>query len=293
MKRLILCGDSWAWGYEVLPSHLDCNQNATLGYDVHSIAEAEKFRLENRYGAILGKQLQMEVVDLSECGAANKTIIRKLLDYLSKEGYFSNTDTKTDILVTIGWTSPARAEMFDANEHRYYTCNTHHDAIRHKNENSNLGNLFEQYFLYSCHEKGYSNSWTQEVFQLYKLLEYYKIPFMMHQAFYQMDILQNQGTSVLEANGIRSIVANWKDYLFWNKVDEGALTTESKILWNTIDKKHFLLKEENKIVSMNEYLNKHQPDINKAYGITHPNALGHSIWAEYMISHIEKYNLVS
>lgn len=289
MKRFILCGDSWAWGYEVLPTNIHSNDSERLGYEVHFLPECVDYRVTNRYGNIVANSMGMEVVDLSECGISNTTIIRKLINYLTINGYFSTNVETPETFISIGWSSPARIEVYCVEHDRHYSCNNMDSAVRQIQEGNPLGTLLEQYFIHASHPIDYLNSWTTEVFKLYKLLDMYNIPFVMHQAFYHIDNLKD-GSKVypLGEGDERSMAAAWRDKLFWDDYED-VLSEESRILWESIDKKHFMLKDSHRISTMNEYIIQNEVEKIKALGLTHPNAVGHRIWADYMISHINKY----
>ena len=62
---------------------------------------------ELRFGALLSRKLNCNLVDISENGSSNERILRTTFDYLQNP----NTDLE-NLIVVIGWSGISRTEYF-------------------------------------------------------------------------------------------------------------------------------------------------------------------------------------
>lgn len=310
----MLCGCSWAEGIEILPAGAVENKPQ----DVHGLflnhwPEYKDYRNTRKYGAKVAQHFNAELIDLSEGGNSNHTIVRTLLEYLSGEGYFSGRDT-TDLFISVGWSNPQRMEFFDVARRAHQKCNELHSALqmaedgrRTKGQGATVGPLFVEYFEKSVHPIHYINEWARLNFMLYHVLRTYNIPFMFQQNFYELQPYGGQ-------------MHAWYDKKYWD-VHYPFLSSTSHEMLKTIDNKNWFLCDEQSYAPgipgtvndyIREYNKKHsigkipthpnfvdipQPDVHNrdidahqyiGFGYCHPNEQGHDVWAKYMIQEIER-----
>lgn len=310
----MLCGCSWAEGIEILPAGaLENKPQDVHGLFLNHWLEYKDYRNTRKYGAKVAQHFNAELIDLSEGGNSNHTIVRTLLEYLSGEGYFSGRDT-TDLFISVGWSNPQRMEFFDAARRTHQKCNELHSALqmaedgrRTKGQVATVGPLFVEYFEKSVHPIHYINEWARLNFMLYHVLRTYNIPFMFQQNFYELQPYGGQ-------------MHAWYDKKYWD-VHYPFLSSTSHEMLKTIDNKNWFLCDEQSYAPgipgtvndyIREYNKKHsigkipthpnfvdipQPDVHNrdidahqyiGFGYCHPNEQGHDVWAKYMIQEIER-----
>ena len=314
MKTFVLCGCSWAEGIEILPPGVVENKPQ----DVHGLflnhwPDYVDYRKTRKYGAKVAQHFNAELIDLSAGGNSNHTIVRTLLEYLSRGGYFSGRDA-SDLFISVGWSNPQRMEFFDAAYGAYQRCNQLQSALQMVEDNNmmkieapTVGPLFVEYFEKSNHPTHYINEWARLNFMLYHVLKTYNIPFMFQQNFCE---LQPYGGQMYA----------WYDKKYWD-VHHPFLTGESQVMLNTIDRRNWFLCDEQsyapgipgtvndyireynkkhstgKIPTHPVYANAPHSDVHNrhidahqyiGFGYCHPNEQGHDVWAKYMIQEIER-----
>ena len=94
--RLVGCGDSWCWGAELVDPVIDPEPIMNLpggGFERQSIPENIEYRLKNRYINRFADMMNAdELIDLSDPSLSNDSIIRRLIEWLSTEGYLTGRD---------------------------------------------------------------------------------------------------------------------------------------------------------------------------------------------------------
>jgi hypothetical protein len=281
--RLIGCGDSWAWGAELVdpneePVPIMKLEGDNFWRQIKPINTA--YREKHRYVNILGNKLNAtEVVDLSKPAYSNEAIFRVLLQWLSQEGYTEGRDT-SDLFVSVGWSSPERREFYtnrgkDANFEEYYFEFGPWSAER-KHGDDDWDMFFKLYVLHFWKEKEFIRRWIHDVYKTEVLLKHLGIKYLMHQAFYH-HYLQP--------------IHHWDDKKYKEKGFRDVELADKK-LWATIDSTRFLNKDDNEIGTCHHYLMKQvNNDKSKVLLEWHPNEYGHQLWADYLYEYITKNNL--
>lgn len=278
--KLVICGDSWAWGAELLdPSTGEKWGRNGIGHDHHFIPIHKKFRETHRYSYLLQQKLQAdEVVDLSFCSISNDYIMRTLMDWLASEGYLQGRDA-SDLLISIGWTSPERTEFYykskwgDTNWAPFGPWQMDMAYAPYKaepGESSDLFEFFRLYFEYFCHKTEYMHRWARQVWMMQFILKKLNIKYVMHQAFYHEYSLSSH---------------QWNDVNYW---DANKLSPIDKFFWDDVDVKHFMFKNDTRFRTFQGYI-KYRGVLKNQHVFEefHPNALGHEIWANKMYDYIK------
>lgn len=282
--RLVVCGDSWAWGAELLdPSTGDRWGENGIGHSHHFLPAHEEYRLKHKYPTLLAEKLKAdETVDLSMCSVSNDFIFRTLLDWLATEGYLQGRDT-SDLFISIGWTSPERTEFYYKNKWGdtfwapfgpWQLDNGYFSQQSSENEKADLHEFFRLYMDYFCNKTEFMHRYARQVWMLQFIFKKLNIHYVMHQAFYHEHSLHCH---------------QWNDMNYW---DKNKLSPIDKFFWNDVDEKHFIFKDDMRYRTFHGYVN-YQSLLSKkqSLAVFHPNAYGHELWAEKLYNHIMEREL--
>lgn len=290
--KLIGCGDSWAWGAELVlsqttPEFTMCDHND------HFTPENMEYRLNNRYLKLFSDKINAsELVDLSLPAYSNEGIYRTLIRYLAMEGYLSGRDT-TDIFVSIGWTSPERREvacvyedqwhsvvppelqLYKTNkEERWFNIGPWVTHIDYKDKE--LNKFFESYVKYFWTDLEITYRWITIIKNTENLLKLHNIKYVMHQAFFHY---------------LDSKIEKWNDIKYKKEIIDNWTVFEQEI-FKSIDSTHFVDKDTFLKTFHHTAIEKANGDTSKVFSVFHPNALAHKIWAEHQYEFCVKNNLL-
>lgn len=281
IKKFILCGDSWAWGYELVdpsvesePVAMKLASSLTLKmktfenmdpWNTHLKPGNLEYRLEKRYGKILASKLGIdEVVDLSLPGASNQYIERKLMVYLAEEGYLDGTKDRSEIFVSIGWTSPERREFMQKNGDL-----VHYGPWfgKYKYGDNPIDEFIRLYITYFNHDKESALRYFIMVLKMQSLLKSLGIKFMMHQAFYD-------GMHWRKCEDVHAKTKTMKN-----------LTEAELKIWDSIDDLTFI----NKNMTAAHFLRGQKGNY---FYKEHPNERGHALLADFFYNLIKVNNIL-
>ena len=273
--KLIGCGDSWCWGAELVDPKVEPVPIMTLpdgGFDRQFKPENIAYRLKYRYVNQLANKINAEVIDLSQPAYSNDAIFRRLIEYLVTEGYTSGKDT-SDILVSIGWTSPERREFFNpSTDEKWLTFGPWINDVRHKNKNVNK--FFKLYYQHFSDISYSMNRYITHIWLAEQLLKKYNIKYIMHQAFYHIE---------------DSVIEQWNDTAY---LKETHVFDTDKIMWDLVDPVRFLNKNNSTRTAHNIMLDTVNGDRDKVFEVMHPNANGHNIFANYLFDYIKRNGIL-
>jgi hypothetical protein len=276
---LVGCGDSWAWGTELIdPTTID---GPDWDFNLHHKPINKQYREDHRYLKLFADKIEAtSIVDLSQGGCSNDTIVRKLVRWLTDTDYMSGRDP-SDLFISIGWTSPERKDFCYKQQKKGWEDGwvTLYPMWAFDGGNvpgiREMGELYAEYF-WSHHE--YMNRWINQIWQIEFLLKNLNIKYVMHQAFYQHHL---------------KIIKHWNDGIYRkNNIDR--LNKSDLKLWNTIDPIRFMEKENTEYGTFHNYILNivGKDNYKQVISVSHPNELGHKIWADYMYTYCTKNNLL-
>lgn len=275
---IIGCGDSWAWGAELVDPIEEPVPIMNLkdgGYDLQHKPINMAYREKHRYLGILKEHFNAELVDLSSPGLSNDTIYRLLVDYLIENDYLSERDT-SDLFVSIGFTSPERTEFFYEKiwgGDNYAIFGPW--SMDQEYDNPDLKTFFNLYYKYFSHTVEYMRRYILTIYNLELLLKKYNINYVMHQAFY---------------HHIHQMIHDWDDKSYRrNNLDK--ISAADKRLFDLIDPIRFVNKNDEEGTAHHTMI-RLGGSKEKVFEVWHPNAYGHKLWADYLINYIETNKII-
>lgn len=290
--KLIGCGDSWAWGAELVltqttPEFHMCDHND------HFTPENMEYRLSKRYLKLFADKINAsELVDLSMPAYSNEGIYRTLIRYLAMEGYLSGRDT-SDLFVSIGWTSPERKEHACTNSEQFHSTVPPEVSMYVSNQEERwfsvgpwvlsidyndreLNNFFRSYVKYFWTDLEIIYRWITIIKNTENLLKQHNIKYVMHQAFFHYT---------------DSKIDKWDDTKYKTDIIDNWTVFEQEI-FKTIDSRHFVDKDIFLKTFHHTVIEKCNGDTKKLFSVFHPNALAHSLWADHQYEFCVKNNLL-
>ena len=276
--KLVLLGDSWAWGTELLdPAFVPDGdvRRANNFFDNHHKAEHVAYRENNRYAKLFADRIGAnQIIDLSKGGASNDTIVRLLLRWLAEQGYTQGKPTD-DLFISIGWTSPERKDFFykenigGSDDRGWFTL---FPNFRHNYGPEDLAKFYDLYINNLWHAGEYMHRYITQVWQVATILKSLGINYLMHQAFYQQTMH----------------ILRWSDAIFKTSVAEKILPAD-QILWKSIDPIRFMHKDDKDVSTFHNYI---MGKNNQSLELQHPNVAGHRLWAEHMYEYCIEHKLI-
>lgn len=273
LKKLILCGESWAWGYELVDKQIESPDIYSLSiksfirlneaehfdpWRLYDKPENNQYRENNRYAKFLADRLGVdEIVDLSLPGASNEYIQRVLITWLSEHGYLSGKNPD-DLFISIGWTSPGRREFTrqDGKLVHFGPWN-----LQYQYGTQFVDDFLKLYITYFASEKESAVRYFMQAFQTQKMLQSLNIKYLMHQTFYY-----NFHLKKIEDLHIKEKIFK-------------SLTQAERNIWDAVDSKTFAAKE----TTVANYLRSQDEN---CFQLLHPNEHGHKKIADYFYDHI-------
>jgi hypothetical protein len=225
-----------------------------------------------------------EYVNMSQPGGCNSFIRRKTINWLCE-----NKDMWKDIIVLVGWTNPLRDEVFVSG---WYPENNDDRLSRLNNSNGylQLGTKSppqDDMPTFLKKDRLIDNNFYKEY-----MVRHYSFENQISTTIDNIFTLQN----FLKLNDIK--------YVFWNSLDFSEHDYSDLYKWNNadlmndlkvIDEKRKYLRHQKWVIGMDnsweEFLNDLDPPYGLKYrleGDSHPNELGHKLWADEIYKKIEE-----
>lgn len=270
MKKLVACGDSWCWGAELVDPAVEPVPIMTLpggGFERQGKPENVKYRLEHRYINQLAQHAGItDVVDLSEPSLSNDAIIRRLLSWLAENDHLDPRNN-SELLVSIGWTSPERTEFYYKERwggDHWATYGPWSLEQQFSDNHEKLNKFFNLYFDLFGSPEGFVSKYIHSVWMIQSVLKSLGIKYVMHQAFYHHH---------------EQMIKQWDDEAY--KQQNMNLSQDLVRLWNSIDSRYFVNKDHPHLSTAHHVMIA-KGGIENVFEVFHPNALGHKIWGEYL-----------
>ena len=284
MKELIVTGDSWTFGSEII--------NPDLPKDINELDESNDiYRISKIWPTLLKEKLNFnEIKNLGFPSASNDRAIRVLINYLTKK-YISKNKSVDDLFVVVGLTSPERKDFYYKSDDisRWVTL---WPAWEHKYNELGVNDLAKTYVTYFWNEEEFLNRYLNQLIYLQSFFKEYNIKYLIFQSFYQPQQEYHK-------------IETWKDSPYinmWNDTFNGANDSLNKKyfegssereLWDMVDSIKFMNKTKD-IHSFHGFLTQHGQwsNINHIdYNMLHPNEEGHKLWANELSTYIKNNNL--
>lgn len=291
MKRLIGFGDSWCWGAELVDPVEELvpimhSGDADGGFQRQFKPINEAFRLTYRYLNQLANHMGIpadKVEDYSQPSYSNDAIYKSVLEWIV-DNDFKPGEVHDDIFVTIGWTSPERAEFFLGLNNRFvgdngwmeygpWSLNEFNNPNHENPQAAKLHQFFNLYFELFGDQLGGLQRYIRTVWATEQLLTHYGINYVMHQAFYECT----------------SMVFNtWENVKQREEFDD-LLTDVDKQIWNRVNEQRFINKNTEPYTA-HSLIKRECGDA--GFICHHPSADGHVAWAKHMYKYIRDNNLI-
>lgn len=283
MSELIVSGDSWSFGSEIVDPSF--KNKDIIDWDACN----DEYRTSNIWPNILSNELKFDrLKNLSFPAISNDRITRSLVNYITK--YYLYEDKPTDdIFVIVGLSSPERKEFFYKDNQGTWV--TLWPAWEHNySEHVGMSDFAKSYICYFNNVEEYLNRYVNQIYYLQNFFKANNIKYLIFQSFYQPTEFHNK-------------INEWNDTPYiteWNTSFHGSGDTiDSKYymgssepeIWKLIDSTRFMNKNE-KNHSFHGYLLEQQIKDNNSYFVgLHPNEKGHKIWSDKLTNYIVKNNL--
>jgi hypothetical protein len=276
---LVGCGDSWAWGTELIAQKID---PLTYTFDLQNTKENIRYREDNRYLKLFADKIGAnKFVDLSKGGISNDTILRSLMRWLANQGYTTGRDT-SNLFVSIGWTSPERKDFHFKKNIGFGDAATGWFTVyplwTHDYGHPELEEFFQMYVNNFWNAEEYMHRWITQVWITEMFLKQLGIKYIMHQAFYHLK---------------GHLISKWNDEEFINDHREAINFGDVK-LWEGVDPVRFVHKDDKNIGTFHHYILNYvgKKNLEEVFAISHPNAYGHKIWADHLYNYCVENKLL-
>lgn len=282
MQDLIVTGDSWMFGSEIIDPSLESK------VDEWDLSNTE-YREKHIFPTLLSQKLNLNFKkSLAFPAASNDRIFRTLYNYLHKF-YIKDSKLQKDIFVIVQLSSFDRRDFYYKSESEevgnYKTIwpNWEHDYL-----DFNLNRFADTYSKFIESDIDNLRRYLNQIMAFQNFCKVYKIPYLIVQGFYHTDYSPN----IL--NWVDSKYINSFDYNHYERNEDDTTiyfhgNSEPEI-WDEIDSIRFMNKDLDNH-SLHSIL-KLKNDTSLFYDV-HPSEKGHEVIAEYIENYIKKYNLLS
>jgi hypothetical protein len=290
---LITNGDSWTFGSEIAaPEIIEKNPNATHVCQYDFYADNDYYRVPRIYPTYLGELLGADVVNLAWPADDNGSILRRTLNYLTKN-YIEPGVSTDNIFVVVGWSSPERNSFWfkDGDHTEPFRLWPNVPAFTHKAQEK----IWELYVAYLWNPEEYIPRFIMNCIQLENFCVKHKIKHLQFNAFYQspktnidrwQELNIRQETQQLKADG----------YMYTDS-SRGRChqLSDYSTLWSTVDPVRFYRKdaEHSTFKSFIDNCGIENPYCTQGQGAGwHPSPAAHHAWADELQRYIKEHNLL-
>lgn len=284
--RLVTLGDSWTEGAELW--------DPTLGPQVHPypVLHKEHTDYRNKYawpgqlGSMLGVD---ELVNMGWAGCSNDTSIRRLMRWLTTEGYLSGRSGH-DLTVIIAWTKPDSTEFVPTDIEAAteicqwpYTVDQHwvtvqppsfeKDRWARKHGVKEIDEFSRTYYLKWCNPKEYFHRYINQNWMFQNIMNQIGANWLSFQNVYDNIDLEFD---------------KWEDHRA--DLTSADIDSADRALWNIVDPLRFYRKDQD-MCTFHNFLMRSDIPREKVMFKTHPSEFGHNLWANKLYQHIKLHNL--
>ncbi len=290
--HLILDGDSWTFGSEILDPVLVKKYPGIHPTSIDWTYENDSYRKSKIFGAHLGEMLGADrITNLSWPADDNLTILRRTMSFIINNYVVNNLSTD-NLFVVIGWTTPERTHFWFRDD-----FNGYNDIFRlrpildGKFSTKSQEDFWKIYTQYIWNPEQYLVDYLYIVNQFQLFCDCYNIKWLCFNAFYQLpehDI--NEWQDIDYSYEIKKMQENSRmEYRFseQHSCDRHIQKYCYENIWNVINPIRFY-KKNDKENTFKSYCVKNTADPFNGY---HPSEISHKIWAKELYNYIENNQL--
>lgn len=287
---LIANGDSWTFGSEIVDPELVA-ANSTAGhvceFDFHE--NNDSYRIPRTYPSCLAKLLDADVVNLAWPADDNESILRRTLNYLTKN-YIEPKISTDNILVVVGWSSPERNSFWFKNDEQseLFRLWPNVPAFNHSAQEK----IWQLYVTYLWNAEEYIPRFIMNCLQLENFCKAHNIKFLQFNSFYQSpqeNIDRWQDLNIEEE--IKKINVNGYQFSNSKYSQRQHAFPDYLSMWNSLSESNFYKKNQ-PANTFKSYID--QAKLNCAYCTLgpgagwHPSPEAHQAWAHELYEYINK-----
>ena len=305
MKTLIVNGDSWMFGSEILNPKIKPKMGDAIT-EIDFLKENDGYRLPKIFSTHLGNLMKYKPINLSWPADDNKSILLRTISYITEE-YISKGKSTDDIFVVIGWTSPERNSFWWNDEESNYSEKfILWPHVRHFADK--IQEMFwKLYVTYMWTPEEYVPRYIMDNVTFQNFCNSHSIKYLVFNAFATHDYIKkypindkNITNTELEDFQPLQYITNLRGDYHWGGYDEQTIedniTTRQNHsiewwkVWETVDKKRYYKKNE-AFNSMRSFINKLDTN-EKKYNNIHPSPYSHEMFAKEIFNYIKENKLL-
>jgi len=288
-KTLIVNGDSWTFGSEILNPTLDRISDVVTEQDYFE--NNDSYRIPRIYSTHLSKLIDADLVNLSWPADDNKTILNRTISYICKH-YIETKKSTEDLFVIVGWTSPERNSFWwkDDKINQQFRVWPH---VQHFD--TPLQETFWKIYVDSMwNEEEYIPRFIMDVLTFQNFCNQHNIKWLCFNSF-SAESKSKEHFGNWKDLDIRKSLNNHTKYVgghpHYKSGVSGRVDHSLNYLrvWNTIDDIRFYKKDQ-KNHTFKSFITSKVDEKDRWYGI-HPSPHSHKIWAEELYNYIVENNL--
>jgi len=287
--HLILDGDSWTFGSEILdPSLIEKHPNTHPTSNDWKV-ENDLYRKSNIFGSHLGEMIGAKrITNLAWPADDNLTILRRTMAFITNN-YIKKKIPLEDVFVIVGWTTPERTHFWFKDEFQNFEGVFRLRPILDGNfSTKSQEDFWKMYVQYVWNPEQYLIDYLYIVYQFQLFCEVHKIKWLCFNAFYQIPDYDIHEWKDID---YREEISNQKRSQIKYQVIEQNRHSQNyqyENLWDMIDSTRFY-KKEHRDNSFKSFCSKNSKIPFNGY---HPSELSHKLWADELYNYIEHHGLL-
>jgi hypothetical protein len=289
-KQLILIanGDSWTFGCEIVdPKLLKKHPKIKNLTEIDFLPENDIYRIERIWPTLLAKQLNARVINLSEPGDDNTSILNRTQEYILK--LKSEGHDASEIFVVVGWTSPERRDFWYKSDDGTKSFKLKLNPHGVSSDQKPITNLAKVYACNFWHPEEYLLRYVTTVYNFENFCHQQCVNFLSFNSFYRpRDLNINDWKDIdveQEINSLNFPRINLSDSKQSERVH---YKPNYNLIWYAIDPIRFYSKGID-TSTFKTFVDKNCGT--NGYNGWHPNELGHELWSKELYRYIKKNKL--
>jgi len=286
-KTLIVNGDSWVFGSEIVDPELAKRYPANVhvgNYD--HLEENDFYRLPRIFPTKLAERMAADVVNLSWPADDNQSICNRTIEYITKN-YINTGKGVDDLFVVVGWSSPERVRFWYKDDERsqkfiiWPSLEWFDTPAQEK--------FWRLYVAYLWNKEEFIPRYVETVLRFQNFCVEHGIKYLMFNAFYQgqgSGCSHDIGSDFDVKTELEQLASDGYDYSL-NGIRYHGVMYSAKHLWETVDPIRYYNKDQQK----NSFRTFITDRLTNPLSGWHPSEEGHAIWAAELHDYILRNNL--